>query len=438
MNIAVIGGGASGMATAYLLDQQGHHVTVCERQPILGGHIRTLNKNIQPNQSDCSEVMESGVLEFPTAFGDFIALMHELDVELEPVNIGSAMFFKDGSSLLSGVAIENNVTGIHRLIEHLRLDTLYARSAGLWLKTQFTNRKDLSNRPLSAYLNDRCTRNTWLKLMVMYSYSIPFELLDDFPAELAIPMLRAYIAVNWVRIKGGVYTYIEKILKRFQGQVLLGVEIDRIARTPDGVKIVLSTGEVRSFDRVVFATPPDQVLALLADPTPAETKRFAAWKANYVTSIVHRDASMYDRYSIHTPSEFDFFETDTQWGYNGYLNQLCSISSPEQYFLSFKMEDRIASTAPGVDNPWILHIQQHHTPLYTTEAFRYRDEVVTANGENSTYHAGAYLGDGLHGGAIGSAVRVARLIGSTPELSAHKRQQQQTSQLGVTSISNNR
>ena len=88
MNIAVIGGGASGMATAYLLDKQGHHVTVFERQPILGGHIRTLNKNVQPNQSDCSEVMESGVLEFPTAFQDFIALMQDLDVELEPVNIG--------------------------------------------------------------------------------------------------------------------------------------------------------------------------------------------------------------------------------------------------------------------------------------------------------------------------------------------------------------
>ncbi|MGB7417210.1 MAG: FAD-dependent oxidoreductase, partial [Thermosynechococcaceae cyanobacterium] len=36
MKIAVIGGGAAGMATAYFLDKQGHHVTVFERQPILG------------------------------------------------------------------------------------------------------------------------------------------------------------------------------------------------------------------------------------------------------------------------------------------------------------------------------------------------------------------------------------------------------------------
>ena len=49
--------------------------------------------------------------------------------------------------------------------------------------------------------------------------------------------------------------------------------------------------------------------------------------------------------------------------------------------------------------------------MYTTEAFRYRDEVVATNGENNTYHVGSYLGDGLHEGAIASAYRVAELVG---------------------------
>jgi uncharacterized protein len=408
MKIAIIGGGASGMVSAYLLDKQGHHVTVFERQPILGGHIRTLNKNVEPDRLDCTEILESGVLEFPTAFTDFITLMKELDVELEPVRVGSGMFFKNCSSFLSGVTIDNNFTGIHRIIEHLRLDTLYARSAGLWMKTQFADLQDFADRSISEYLKHSSNRDTWLKLIVMYSYSIPFELIDDFPAELAMPMLREYIAIDWVRIKGGVYTYIEKILERFKGDILLDVEIDRIVRSPDGVKIILSTGEVKDFDKVVFATPPDQVMALLADPTAAETKRFSDWKANHITSIVHKDASMYDRFGIQKPSEFDFFQTDTRWGYNGYLNQLCDISSPPHYFLSFQLEELIAKEH-------IIHTQAHHTPLYTTASFRYRDEVVATNGENHTYHAGAYLGDGLHGGAISSAVRVAQLIGMSLE-----------------------
>jgi uncharacterized protein len=412
MRIAVIGGGASGMVTAYLLDKQHHQVTVFERQPILGGHIRTLNKNVKPNQSDCDRILESGVLEFPTAFTDFITLMQELEVELEPVNIGSGMFLQNATSWLSRVAIDNNFTGIRRSIEHLRTASVYARATGLWLRTQFANIGDFGDRPLCAYLQRPSPHNTWLKLLVMYSYSIPIELLDDFPAALAIPMLRAYLAVKWVGIKGGVYTYIEKILTRFKGEILLNVEIDRIVRQLNTVKIILRTGQIQEFDKVVFATPPDRVMTLLADPTPAETRRFAAWKPNYATSIIHQNAAMYDRYNITQPAEFDFFQTSKSWGYNGYLNQLCRVPAPPHYFLSFQLEELISSHKAGGDrgNP-IVHIQQHHTPLYTTEAFRYRDETIASNGEHNTYHAGAYLGDGLHGGAISSAVRVARSIG---------------------------
>ncbi|MGB7712855.1 MAG: FAD-dependent oxidoreductase [Microcoleus sp.] len=404
MRIAIVGGGASGMAAAYWLDKQKHHVTVFEKQPILGGHIRTLNKNVAPNQSECNEILENGVLEFPTVFYNFVALMQELGVELEPVQIGSSLFFKDGRHFLSKVAIQKNFTGIQRLIEYLRLDAFYARSAGFLMKMRFSQTHDFYAQPLSQPLKSSCTRNTWLKLLTMYSYSIPFEIINNFPAELAIPMLREYASVNWVRIKGGVYSYIEKILERFRGEILANREIGSIFRDGDGVKIVLSSGEIQEFDRVVFATPPDQIMRLLSDPTDAEIKRFSAWQANYATTLLHADTSMYDRYGIRKLSEFDFFEKDNGWGYNASLNQLCGISSVREYSLAFQLDELISKEH-------IIHIQKHHTPLYTVESFRYRDEVIETNGENNTYHAGAYLGDGLHEGAITSALRVAKLIG---------------------------
>ena len=46
MKVAIIGGGAAGMISAYLLDKEGHQVTVFEKQALLGGNIRTVNKNI--------------------------------------------------------------------------------------------------------------------------------------------------------------------------------------------------------------------------------------------------------------------------------------------------------------------------------------------------------------------------------------------------------
>jgi uncharacterized protein len=300
--------------------------------------------------------------------------------------------------------IRENCTGIQRLIEYLRFDSLYARAAGLWLGTRFAEIEDFYDQPLSHYVKNTSISNIWLKLLTMYSYSMPFELIDDFPAELAIPMLRDYIAVKWLRVEGGVYSYIEKILERFKGKVLLNVEIANISRSPGAVKVDRLSGEMQEFDKVVFATPPDQVMTLLADPTEAETKRFSAWKANLATTIVHKDTSLYDNHGIQHPSEFDFFQTDSHWGYNSCLNQVSGILSPQRYFLSFQLEELIAEDH-------IIHRHTHHTPLYTTESFRYRDEVVATNGQNNTYYAGAYLGDGLHEGAIASALRVAQLIG---------------------------
>ena len=404
MKIAIIGGGASGMVTAYLLDRKGHKVTVFEKQSILGGHIRTLNKNIKPNQSECNEFLEGGVLEFPCAFHNFIKLMKDLKVELEPVAVGSALFLKDGRHFLSALMIQKNFTGIQRVIEYLRLNTLYARAAGLWVKTNSTQVHDLYHQPMSQYFKRQCIRNSWLKLLTMYSYSMPLDLIDNSPAKLAIPSLRDYVFVNWMRIKGGVYSYIEKILERFKGEILLNVEVAGISRQLNSVKTKMPEGGSNVFDRIVFATPPDQVMKLLSDPTNEEIKRFSSWQQNQAKTFMHTDTSMYARHGIKQSSEFDFFQTDNGWGYNAYLNQLCGISSSLQYSLAFNLDDLIAKDK-------ILHIQQHHTPLYTVDSVRYRDEVITTNGENNTYHAGAYLGDGLHEGAITSAIRVAQLIG---------------------------
>jgi uncharacterized protein len=416
MKIAIIGGGASGMVTAYLLDKQGHQVTVFERELVLGGHIRTLNQNVQPNRSDCNLALENGVLEFPTSFHNFIALMTELGVELEPVNIGSALFLKNGKDYLSKVAIDRNFTGVQRSIEHLRMNLFYLHSASLLIAAKFWKAIDFRNQSLADRFKQPYLRNIWLKLFAMYSYSIPFAQIDDCPAELVIPTLRDDVFVDWVRIKGGVYSYIQKILDRFTGEILLGVKVTAIRRSPVGVTIELVDGKALGFDKIVFATPPDLVLKLLADPRPDEIVRFAAWQGNHVQTLLHTDVSIYAPYRVQEGSEFDFFETDPQhgnWGYNARLNQLCGIASPVQYSLSFNLESLIAPDK-------ILHIQQHDTPLYTVQAFRDRQEIIDTNGDYHTYHVGAYLGDGLHEGAITSAIRVAESIADTMEIKNRK------------------
>ncbi len=404
MRFAIIGSGASGMVTAYLLEKQGHSVTVFEKQPYLGGHIVTLNKNVKPNHSNCDLILDCGVLEFPTVFHNFVSLMQELEVELEPIQSGSGLFLRDGRHFLSKGMINKNFRGWKRWLEYLRLDTLYARSAGLWAKLKFSNQQEFYDHSIADYLDCQCIRNCWLKLLLMYSYSMSFDLIDQFPAALGIPILKNYVFVDWVRVKGGVYSYIEKILSKLKGKVFIDTNILRISRLNNTVKIHFYNGTYQEFDRVVFATSPDQVLTLLSDATEVEIKRFSPWKKNLATNIAHTDSSLYEPYGIKEFSEFDFFQTSESWGYNAYLNQLCGLNGCQQYSLAFNLEELI-------NQDKIIHVQEYDTPLYTIESIKYVPELVETNGENNTYHSGAYLADGLHEGAITSALRVAELVG---------------------------
>jgi len=403
MNVAIIGGGASGMVTAYLLSKKGHHVTVFEKQAMLGGNIRTLNRNVKSEHVDSDLFLECGVLEFSNEFHNFRHLMNELKVELEPVEIGTALFLNNGHYFLSPSMVRKNLSGMKRIKAYAKLARLYVPTMKLWLKACFTDTAHLHPQSIAQFVGADSTRNNWLKLLSMYSYSIPYDLISDMPAEMVIPALKKYMWAGWFRIKGGTYTYIEKILEQLNGDVFLNSEIVGITRNSSGVNIMLKDSSTQTFDKLVFATPPDQVLKLLSDPSREEVKRFDSWQANQVTTALHTDTSLYTRYGIDHYSEFDFFQTNNGWGYNASLNQLCGVNSPTQYSLAFKL-------APLIAEEQVLHKQAHHTPLYTVTASRYRDEVTRNNGENNTYHAGAYLADGLHEGAITSAMRVAQLF----------------------------
>lgn len=78
-------------------------------------------------------------------------------------------------------------------------------------------------------------------------------------------------------------------------------------------------------------------------------------------------------------------------------------------------EERAFGLAFGIDE-WIdpekaILQQDHHTPDYKVESKRWHHEVSASNGENHTFHAGTWLGDGLQEGAVTSGVAVSKLLG---------------------------
>ena len=408
MKIAIIGAGAAGMSTAYLLNKQ-HDITVFEKQSILGGNIRTLNKNVTGVDLDSKLVLDCGVLEFQTAhFPNFHKLMKALNVKMEQGQTSSELFLANGHYYKSGAGLMHHCKNASEFFtEAQKLFPVLKGYLRFLLAAFRATPEQLYNKPISAYLNGEI-HAIWLKMLLMYAYSMPYQKIADFPAEIAIPLLRhSSMFTKWDRVVGGVYSYIEKIVAQFDGTIYCEAHINSIGRTKNAVVISMKNGDKLLFDKVVFAVTPEQVLVLLSDASDDEKRRFEAWQGNQIETVIHTDVSFYKHFGVSYYSEFDVFQTDTHGhcGYNAYLNRLYAIDAKKypHYSLAYNLGKQI--------NPnKIIHRQQHNTPLYSVAAVRYCHEVIATNGENHTYHAGAYLGEGLHEGAISSAFAVADLL----------------------------
>ncbi|MFK7801429.1 MAG: FAD-dependent oxidoreductase [Anaerolineae bacterium] len=406
MKIAIVGGGAAGLTTAYLLDKT-HDITLFEKQPILGGNVRTIGKNVSSDRVPDGTIIDNGVIEFQLDhFVNFHKLLDRLGVEYKKIEGGSSsLFLANGRYILGpGMLKHRSQSFFDRMLGSLKL----MRLLPYYWESYPTDPAELRNRPLSDFRRDDNHWHIWQKMLLMYGYSIPYSKIGDFPAEIAMPVLhQSGRGTRWTRIIGGVYSYMEAIMATLESEIRVSTTIKAVRRDAAGVELTLATGEQARFDKLIFATPPDQVLKMLADPNEQERNRFSAWRSNEAITHIHTDLSMYQRYSVTAHSEFDVFQKERNGdaGYNAYLNRLCGL--PEvapHYSLAYNLEE-------WLDPAKIVHTQHHQTPLYTAEALSHREAVRATNGENHTYHAGAWLGNGLHEGAIDSALAVSRLLG---------------------------
>ena len=411
MRVAIVGGGAAGMTTAHLLGKV-HDVTVLEKEPVLGGNIRTLNKNIPCNSLDQRISLDNGVIEFQRDyFPNFHKLMADLQIQLVETPISSELFLEDGRYYKSTGAIRYGCkTKWEQFFETLRQTPIMFSYLCFLARISIARPSSFHHHPVSDYLGNNISAR-WLKMLLMYAYSMPYKMIDNFPAEIALPLLsHSGIFTKWERIEGGVYTYIEKILSRFHGSLHYNANITGISRDSTGVKIKLANGDLQHFDKLIFATTPDQVLRLLKDPSENEIRRFQAWQMNVIDTVIHTDTSIYKHFGVSYFCEFDLFQNKEgeESGYNAYLDRLCGVDPKKNadYSLAYNMEQQI-------DPKKIIDVQHHATPAYNVEAIRYRQEVLATNGENNTYHAGAYLFDGLHEGAISSGFVVSNLLGGS-------------------------
>ncbi len=408
MRVAVIGGGASGLATAWLLDPA-HEVHLYEREPMLGGHIRTVGGNVPCPALPAGLRLDAGVIEFDRVdFPAFHAWMAELGVVVRslPAAGSSSLFLADGRHFHSpGALVAEHPGLIDRLDGAARLAPLMLRLRRF--RDQTAGEDACSRAPIGRFLSDD-DFSVWIRCLLMYAYSLHYDEVRRLSAALAVPMLRSFLDINdWTHIPGGVSTYVDVAAKALRGPVHVGARVVAVHRGADGVTLRQEGGAEQHFDHVVLAVPPHRALALLADADAVEHTWLGAHAGHVVHTVLHTDTGPYTRRGVHAPSEFDLFEIPGGGhGYNAYLNRLADQPDPGpvSYGLAFDLDAEI-------DPATVLHRQAHDVGLYTDAALAARADVIAGNGRRRTWHVGAWLGDGLHEGAVRSALAVAERLG---------------------------
>jgi predicted NAD/FAD-binding protein len=219
-------------------------------------------------------------------------------------------------------------------------------------------------------------------------------------------MLTVTGSPTWRTVTGGSRSYVERVVKELAA-VRLSTPVTSVRRLPDHVEVTDVSGEVRAFDAVVVATHPHQALALLSDPTAAETELLSAITYTPNATVLHDDTSILPVAPNAAASwnvRIRGCEADEDAVLVTYdMNRLQRLDTTDRYLVSLNAGDRI-------DPARVLERMSYEHPLYTQEsvaAQRRLPEISTGR----TAFAGAYHGWGFHEDGALSGLRAAESLG---------------------------
>ena len=416
--IAIIGGGISGLAAAWLLSRR-DAVTLYEAEPRLGGHARTVVAGKRGDQP-----VDTGFIVFNYAnYPHLTRLFQDLDVPVakSDMSFGASV---DGGRIEYGLA---------------SLDALLAQRSNLarpgFLRMvrdifRFNARaEDLAEDDsatigeLMADLNlGRWFRDYYLTPLSGAIWSTPPEQILSFPAKALVQFFRNHALLStygqhqWWTVDGGSREYVTRLeaaLKVSGATLRVATPVRSVRRTPGAVTIV-TDGSAEVFDEVIFACHSDQALRLLDRPTAAEHQALSAIRFQDNEVWLHRDeAQMPMRRKVWSSWVYQA-ETGVETGHIGvsyWMNRLQNIPEDDPLFITLNPSKPIPEHL-AYDQVTFRH------PVFDLGALKAQEQLRTMQGQNNTWFAGAYTRHGFHEDGFASAVRIARALEPREALAA--------------------
>jgi predicted NAD/FAD-binding protein len=413
LRLAIVGSGIAGLGTAWLLQKQGHAVTVFEAEPRAGGHTHTVDVTLD----GVTHPVDTGFLVFnDRTYPHLIALFDELGVP----SVASEMSF----------SVRDDRSGLEWAGTNLA--TLFARPANALSPAFWSMLADilrfnrettaalaagtLPETTLGAFLDAqryrRPFRDSYLVPMAAAIWSSPARDILDFPLPTFVRFCHNHglLAIDdrpqWRTVQGGGRVYVQKIVERLS-DVRLGCPVEQVRRRAGGVEIDSRSRYGERFDGVVLACHSDQALALLADPSADERRLLGEVRYQPNRVVLHTDAALLPRRQ-RAWAAWNYLAADDPEGRRpvsvSYLiNRLQPL--PFRKPVVVTLNPAIEPAAHTVINEF-----EYSHPLLDARAVHAQEAIARRQGRHATWYAGAWLGYGFHEDGLKSAHAVAASI----------------------------
>ena len=407
--IAIIGGGISGLAAAYLLSPQ-HAVTLFESSADLGGHARTVLAGKNGDQP-----VDTGFIVFNYAnYPHLTRMFHDLNV---PVTKSDMSF----GATIDGGAVEYGLNDLRALVGQRRnlLRPGFLRMVRDIFRFNAKAEQAADDPDVSiGDLVDEMNLGDWFQRYYLMPicgaiWSTPPDEIRAFPARSLVQFFRNHALLShtgqhqWWTVDGGSVEYVSRLAKHLElcGVVLKpatpvrGVERDGVEST-----VHFDNGEQQCFDQVIFACHSDDALRLLAQPTSQEHRALSALCYQDNRMVLHCDETQMPRRKDCWSSwvyKADHKRPSSAIGVTYWMNRLQNIPDNDPLFVSLNPIDDVPS-AKIYDETTFRH------PVFDHAALRAQADLKAIQGANNTWFAGAYTRHGFHEDGFASAVRIAR------------------------------
>ncbi len=294
LDIAVIGSGMAGLATARILKDAGHNITIFEALPGRGMDSHSIE-------------FEDGLIDAPLRvmnphlWKNTLSLATHLGIKTYPVRtyMACSWLFEDRTETwlttsrtrIGNFPIINNRKGIQqygwRLVKGmLQLKTAIAK----FFKSK---NQDIT---LAEFINrNEIEEVFWHGAVMPVLYTICTcdpKTIGEWPATPLLVFLRQLTDGDaLLRLQGGTPALVDKLIEGINIQS--GAAITRVHQQEDGVIVENSEGQSQTFDRVVIATPTTKVQDFLDNQQFAEDiELLKQFKFEQGDLVIHTDQTV--------------------------------------------------------------------------------------------------------------------------------------------------